>query len=255
MASDRQSLAKIQSLVRADAILSALSRASSSRARLSDIARDVGIHKNTAFSLLESLCALGYAKRWPNSHEYGLGHRLFELARLSETHMDAVQMTRPVMLRIVNAFNETTSLAVPLFKDVLIVSTIESSHGVRGARFQGQHAPYHASAVGKAILAFLPAPDRDYILSSPELPRLTRKTTKLRAALLADLGTTRSRGYAISLEEEEIGANAVAAPLVSPMGEVIGALAVWGPAPRLTGGRLALLGETLVKECGALFKS
>jgi DNA-binding IclR family transcriptional regulator len=213
----------------------------------------VNLHKNTVFSLLETLCALGYARQWPNSHDYGLGHRLFEFARQSDTHLDVIQVTRPTMLRLVNAFNETTSLAVPLFKDVLIVSTVESSHGVRGARFQGQHAPYHASAVGKAILAFLPHADRDNILAAPELPRLTRKTTKLRAALLRELDETAKRGYAISLEEEEIGANAVAAPLVSPMGEVIGALAVWGPAPRLTIDRLGQLGSALVKECRNIF--
>lgn len=246
---------KIQSLARADAILAVITRSPGGQARLGEIADALKLHKNTAFSLLETLSALGYVRQLSNSRQYVLGHRLVELARASEAHLDIIHIARPLMLRTVSAVNESVSLAVPALQDALIVSTIESTHGVRGARHLGRHSPYHASAVGKAMMAFMPKSDREAILSSAELPKLTAKTTRTKSALLRQLDEAQKRGFALSLEEEEIGANAVAVPLISPMGEVLGAVAVWGPTPRLTPERLSRLGAGLVKECRELLSN
>lgn len=240
---------QIQSLARADAILSAIAKAPSARVRLVDVAKELGLHKNTVFSILNTLCALGYAKRVMNSHEYALGSRVIELARASESNLDILRQFKPLMLRLVGAVNESVSLAIPAGRDVLIVNTIESSHGVRGARYLGRHSPYHASAVGKAILASISLPERDAVLESADLPKLTPKTINTRTALLHHLEEVGKRGFAMSMEEEEIGANAVAVPLISPMGEVLGAVAIWGPAPRLTQDTLFRLGTGLVKAC------
>ena len=239
--------AKIQSLLRADAILAAIASAPDGRIKLSELSAKLGLHKNTAFSLLETLRALGYVDQ-VQSRQYRLGHRFFELARLSEADVDIVQQARPIMLRMVALANESSSLGVPATNRVLIISTIESSQGVRGARYSGRHSPYHASAIGKAILAFLPAAERDAVLAIGELERLTPKTLTSKQTLVRHLEEVARRGYALSLEEEELGANAVAVPLLSRMGEVVGALAIWGPAPRLTRDRLAGIGGRLMKE-------
>lgn len=244
---------RIQSLARADAIMATIAKSPTARARLVDIADELRLHKSTVFSLLETLRTLGYVKQLPKSRDYALAHRLVELARASEANLDVFQVTRPLMLRTVNAVNESACLAVPAMTDALIVSTIESTQGVRGARFQGRHSPYHASAVGKAMLAFMPKADQQSILSSTYLPRFTQKTTKTRAALMRQLEEIARRGFALSLEEEEIGANAVAVPLVSAMGDVLGAVAVWGPSARLSADRLSKIGAGLVKECSNLF--
>ena len=82
--------AKIQSLSRADAIFAAIAAAPDGRIRLSELSEKLGLHKNSAFSLLETLQALGYVDQI-QSRQYMLGHRLFELARLSEADLDIVQ--------------------------------------------------------------------------------------------------------------------------------------------------------------------
>lgn len=104
---------RIQSLARADSILSAIARAPSTRARLVDIAQELGLHKNTVFSLLNTLCALGYVRQVLNSHEYTLGSRAIELARASESGFDIMRHVKPLMLRLVGAVNESVSLAIP----------------------------------------------------------------------------------------------------------------------------------------------
>ena len=59
----------------------------------------------------------------------------------------------------------------------------------------------------------------------------------------------REKGFALSVAEEEVGASAVAVPLFSRGGDVVGALALWGPSARLTRPALAEHGQTLKREC------
>ena len=87
-----------------------------------------------------------------------------------------------------------------------------------------------------------------------ELERLTSKTLTSKQTLVRQLEDVAKRGYALSLEEEELGANAVAVPLFSRMREVVGGLAIWGPAPRLTRDRLDRIGGHLLKRNGTIFR-
>lgn len=240
---------RIQSIERMDAILDVVARAPSGAARLTEVAAATGLHKNTAFTLLKTLVALGYCAQSRESHEYRIGRRTFEFARLAERNLDVVTLVRPLMLRLVWQMRESLSLAIPAGDHCLVVSTVEGTYGVRGSRFQGQHAPYHASALGKAALAFLPDADRAQVLSRLRFERYTSRTIQSAAGLDEDCERTRARGFALSVAEEEVGASAVAAPLLSRSGDVVGALALWGPSARLTRPLLAEQGGRLVEAC------
>jgi DNA-binding IclR family transcriptional regulator len=133
-----------------------------------------------------------------------------------------------------------------------VVSTVEGTYAVRGSRFQGQNAPYHASALGKAILAFQSDEDRALILQRLKLERFTSRTIVTADQLDEECGRIRDLGFAVSAAEEEIGASAVASPVFSRGGMVIGSLAIWGPSARLTRQRLAEHGQKLAKECQGL---
>jgi DNA-binding IclR family transcriptional regulator len=243
-----QPKAKIQSLSRANAILDTIATAPDGRSRLAEIAEAVRLHKNTVFSLLETLRALGYVKQVQATREYMLGNRLFELALMSEVDLDVAQIARPLMRKMVAIANESSSLGVPGTDSVLIVTTIESSQGVRGARYSGRHSPYHAAAIGKVILANMSAAERDTILGDHQYERLTPKTITSARMLARELDEVGERGFALSLEEEEVGANAVAVPLFGRMREIVGGISVWGPAPRLARDRLMRIGRQLVQE-------
>lgn len=243
---------RIQSLARADTILQAIARSPDGRARLGYISKVTCLNKNTAFTLLETLIALQYALQDAVNREYSLGPRLFEFAQVAESKLNILTLARPPMLEIHGQTGESVSLAIPLPKDALLINTIEGTYGVRGARYQGRRVPYHAAAVGKVILAYLNAGDRERILLQSPLPKLTKNTITDLAQLAKEIKTIRRYGFALSIEEEEIGANAVAVPILTGLGEVLGAIAVWGPASRLNRSRLLLVGTNLILACGKL---
>lgn len=245
-------VSRIQSLERMDAILDVIAHSPEGGVRLTEIAQVTGLHKNTAFSLLKTLVALGYADHHRDSQTYRIGRRTFELARNAERNLDIVTVVRPLMLRLVWQFRESLSLAIPSNESCIVVSTVEGTYGVRGSRFQGQHAPYHASALGKAILAFQSDEERCAIIERLHLQRFTSRTLVTAQELEAECARIRDRGHAFSVAEEEIGASAVAAPVFSRGGIVLGSLAIWGPSARLTRQRLAETGSRLAAECRKL---
>ena len=239
---------RIQSLERADAILSVIACAPEGRARLAEIATETGLHKNTAFSLLKTLVALGYCEH-NRDQGYRIGRRTFQLAHLAERNLDLVTAVRPLMLRLVWQVRESLSLGVPADDHCVVVSTVEGSYAVRGSRFQGQHAPYHASALGKAVMASLTHEDRNEVIQRISFAKYTSRTITSPALLEEECARVREKGFAVSVAEEEVGASAVAVPLFSRAGDVVGALALWGPSARLTRPALAEHGQTLKREC------
>jgi DNA-binding IclR family transcriptional regulator len=246
---------RIQSLARADAILNVIARAPEGRARLTQISEAAALNKNTTFSLLETLTALGYLVQDRSNREYSIGWRLFEFAKASQSDLDVTRLARAVMFEIHGQTSESVSLAIPLPLDALIVSTLEGTYGVRGARNQGRHVAYHAAAVGKVMLAFFREEDREAVLNRLSLTKLTKNSITSAPQLSKELAAVRRRGFALSMEEEEMGANAVATPVLSSLGEVLGGIAVWGPPSRLTRSRLIEVGAELASSCRKLMVS
>ncbi|MGW2856533.1 IclR family transcriptional regulator, partial [Streptomyces sp. NPDC001215] len=111
----------------------------------------------------------------------------------------------------------------------------------------GQLTPVHATSSGKILLAHLPAKERARVLAASGLRKLTPHTLTARTKLEKNLAEARERGYAVTLEELEIGLHAMAAPIRSRDGEVIAAISASGPAYRFTEERIHELAPALVK--------
>ena len=96
----------------------------------------------------------------------------------------------------------------------------------------GSVLPLHATALGKAVLAFVDADGRRDILDD-DLPRLTGRTLHTHAALDRELNATRERGYAVEKEEAVLGEAGVAAQIFDRNAEAVGAVGVAGPGERI----------------------
>ena len=96
----------------------------------------------------------------------------------------------------------------------------------------GRHTPIHATAAGQVFLSHMPEDQRRRILRR-SLERFTENTVLARATLEERAQETRERGYGYTIEELEIGLNAVGAPVRSSDGAVVATVSVSGPVFRL----------------------
>jgi len=227
-------LPRIQSLVRANAILQAVAGAPGGTARLVEIQRATGLRKTTVHTLLETLAALGFVAHDRNVHTYRLGLRILQLGRLAESTIDLALLARPALVRLCHATRETVNLALPGPTDALVISSLEGAYSVRATSYTGWRIYYHASALGKVMLAQFDEPHRRAIYEAGSLVALTKNTITDEAALERSLVKIRRDGFSIDNEEAEIGARAVAVALVGRSGRVYGAISVSGPASRLS---------------------
>ncbi len=104
----------------------------------------------------------------------------------------------------------------------------------------GMRTNIHARASCRAILAHLPEAERKHLLSARALPKLTEYTVSDRRTLRAELASAREQGYALELNEYQVGVGCVAAPFFDRTGAVAGSLAVSMPAAKLAEHELAI---------------
>lgn len=224
---------RIQSLARADAILSAvMSRAEPiSLGALSDA---VGLNKTTIFNLAESLVVLGFLERTTQPKGYRLGLRCLELGRHVAKTLPLLEVSRPSIRELCQKTGETVNLAVPYLHEAIIIEALQSHHAVRATAYAGSRSNYHSSACGKAILAYLPMEQRKWLYATAGLTRMTEHTICDVDKLEAELATVREKRFAVDNQENEIGAYCLAMPIFGPFHEIAGSISVSGVIQRMT---------------------
>jgi IclR family transcriptional regulator, acetate operon repressor len=238
---------KVQSLDRALEILRLLG--SEPEMRVTDLARRLEVHKSTVSRLLATLQEHGLVEQNPSTERYRLGYGLVRLAGSVVAELDLARASRPVLEQLAARCGETVNLAILQGDQVVNIDQIAAPNLVVNVNWVGKQTPLHATSNGKILLAHLPEDERRRLLRGP-LPRLTPRTITDVRTLEKQLRRAAEDGYAFTLEELELGLNAVAAPVYAADGRVLAAVSVAGPAYRVTPQRLAELGE-MTREAAA----
>lgn len=228
----------MQSVDRAISVLEILARRG--EAGVSEVASEIDVHKSTAFRLLGALEGRGLVEQATDRGKYRLGFGLIPLAGAVSDRLDITRQGRTVLERLAVEMGETINLAILQEHWAVNVDQARGPSTVSTHNWIGRLTPLHATSSGKVLLAYLPPERRATLLAASGTERLTPHT-RSPAELDATLAATLTDGYAMAVEEYEVGLNALAAPVLDRAGEVIAALSVSGPAYRLTEPHLATL--------------
>ncbi len=234
----------IQSVQRAAAILKALGNGSCELG-VSEVGRQLQLHKSTVSRLLATLEAEGLVERVPQSDKYRLGYEFVRLAGQAPHFSDLRATARPLLVELADATHETVNLAVLDRSEVINIDQVSGPHLVGATNWVGRRTPLHCVANGKALLAFRSRGEIESLLTRP-LARVKRASITGKTALRAELARVRQQGFATALGELEDGLNAVAAPIRGSSGDVIAAISVSGPSYRVRAERIPDLGALCV---------
>jgi DNA-binding IclR family transcriptional regulator len=222
----------IQSIDRAIRVLTALQGAR--RMSLSELAARLELAPSTTHGIVRSLVEHGMVVQERGSSRYQLGPAVL---RLGNVYLDTLEL-RSKAIPWAEDLARRTGLAVRtgvlLIDDVVIIHHEPRPDGSRQMPEVGIVIPVHASALGKAILAFLPE-DEEQDLLSRELRSMTGETITSAAGLRGQLDRIRSGGIGVEQDEAVLGESSLASPVFDSFGEVVGAIGVVIPS----GGDLA----------------
>ena len=221
----------IQSVERAAAILAVLG-SGTPRLGVTEIAERVGLAKPTVFGLLRTLVKHDLVAQDPASGKYSLGPGVLQLGN---AYLDGSELRARSLLwaeSLAQRANEAVWVATLSGTRAIVLHHVFRPDNTVQILEVGAAIPWHACALGHAIVAHLPAQEFAYVMAAERAP-LTGRTRTTRADLGQALAQVRRRGYALEDSEATVGDAGIAAPIVSREGTVAGAIGLVGPVERL----------------------
>lgn len=217
-------------------------------ASLADVARRTDLARSTTHYLMQALVTHGYLRQQPDGRNYQLGPKVFRLAGRPLNSEQIAATTMPVLNELSRLTHESVTIGV--FRDdaVTLVATRDTDGPVRVVQSVGARRPVHCTALGKVLLAWLPAAERARQVAGLQFKKFTPKSIVQRADFERELRRVRTAGYAIDDEEFILGVRCLAAPVFDEAGEVTMALSAIGPKQRMTHRKLREC-RPLVLEC------
>lgn len=196
---------------------------------LTEISSQIGLHKSTVHRLIATLEDKGFVIRDSRTDKYRLGMKIWELSTHLSNSDDPAVLLLPAMESLRDRLGETVSLYLRDGAERIRIQAVQSNQAVRRVAQVGARLPLWVGASSKVLVAFAPPASQESLLGSPDWPKSVDKKQYRR-----QLDEIVRKGYAISIEERESGAAAVAVPIMDRTGRIAAALSVSGPVSRLS---------------------
>jgi|DewCreStandDraft_1066081.scaffolds.fasta_scaffold00555_19 DNA-binding IclR family transcriptional regulator len=236
---------RIQVLDRAMAILELLWQ-QGRELNAQQISAHIGVNKSTVRRLLKALAYHRLLEEDERTGQYRLGMKLFELGSSVVARLDIRARARPYLERLVLETGETAHLCILDRGEVLYLDKHEPMRTMRIPSEVGRRNPAYCTAVGKALLAYLPEEELEELVRRQGLRAYTPRTITTLAELKQELARVRERGYAVDDEEFEEGLKCIGAPVRDYSGRVVASISIAGPAFRLTEEKIPILAQSVM---------
>lgn len=196
---------------------------------LAELHKTLNINKPALFRVVQALCSNGYLNKDEKSGDFSLSLKAFEIGVHAVNNLNYMPMIKSVLKELSTKFGVIAQFSVEDNNELLCLESIDVNNtGFSVYTRVGTRSNLYSTSAGKALLSLLP---NDVILDKFEhmnVRALTAMTLITADALLQDIAKTRSRGYAIDNEENELGLFCIGVPLMGYNGTVLGALSLSG---------------------------
>lgn len=197
---------------------------------LSEIAARAKLDPGTTFRIVRTMVDLGYLEQAGEAKRYYLGLKVLDLGFTAIARMDPHDAARPILRSLVGHINEAASIGVLYGTEAVYVDRVQAGIARLGVDVRiGSRIAVYCSALGHALIAYLPKSERQRILNTHPRPRLTPSTPVSLSQIESRLARVREIGYAVSDQDTVVGLRVIAVPVMDTEGRPYAALSVAAP--------------------------
>jgi DNA-binding IclR family transcriptional regulator len=218
----------VPAVEQASRVLLCLGESPNFKMRLTEICKQVGIHKSKGHSILNTLKHFGFIEKDLQAKTYSLGPGLIFLSRNVLNNLHYPEIVAPFLENLAKETSGTALFGLINGEHIFVVAKHEGNQNVWFARL-GHRFHITLGAHGKAIAAFMPEGEREKILTRKkvyfygyEAPRVNIKRLK------EELDRCRQLGYAQDVGAITPGVNFVSAPVFGLQEKIIGCIILIG---------------------------
>jgi len=210
-------------------------------ASLSEIADSFEMPMSTAHIHLATLVDTGYV--FKEGNEYRCSLRFLQTGGQLRKRRVLYEVAKSEVDDLVESVGEFANLGVEENGYMIQLYKSENTNSIDEQVPIGYHHYLHTTAIGKAILSQWPEREVEALIEQRGLPGETENSITERGPLFSELREIREQEYSINRAEHYPGICAVATPILSGSGDVLGAISVSGPESRIGTDRI---GEEIV---------
>jgi len=212
-----------------------------------EVARTLGYNQGVVHKILQTLVDQDFARQDPVTQQYRLGAGALQVGLVGLAKLEVREVARPYLQALAESTGETALLGILDGPHAIYVDKALSPAEFRLDPPLGAIRPLNCTALGKAILAFMPEDAVDRLARAGAFVSATPSAITDLATLKVELARVRQTDLATDLEEFISGAMCLAAPVRDHTGQVIAAVTISGPIQRMADETARL--ETAVKGC------
>ena len=200
-------------------------------AGVTETAEALNMSKGVVHNHLSTLEASEYVVK--EDDEYRLSLRFLELGEYQRSKTRLYRIGKEEVEELADQTGELVNLATTEHGRCVYLYISRGDRAVEVDTYAGLRPNLHTTALGKAILAYLPRSEVESILDNHGMEQVTENTITDRDVLFNELKSIRDRGVACDDEERLSGLRCVAAPIKTSDGMAAGSISVSGPRTRL----------------------
>ncbi|MBU0586695.1 IclR family transcriptional regulator [Candidatus Micrarchaeota archaeon] len=222
-----------------------------------ELGKKLSINKSTTYRILRALFNHGYVIQNPQTAKYELGYKVLKLSHSLLKKKGVREIARPLLEKLAKETSETVGLAMLDDNEVVYLDQVNGGEVIRLDFRLGSRWPLHATAAGKACMAYMDHEHAKRIMTKKKLKSYTEFTSTDPEEIFEELKLVRKNGYASNNGEFQREIKAVGAPILNADERPVGAVVLAIPRERFPedmipvfGGKVAFIGKEISKMMG-----
>ena len=220
----------VQSLAKGFRVLETFS-AIETEFTLTEIANRTGLDSGTVFRMVNTLVSMGYLQKVSNTRKFRLSLKVLDLGFNAIARTDLRTVARPILRSLVGEVIEAASLAALDGAEMVYLERVQAGMARLGVDVRiGTRLPAYYTAMGHAVLAFLPREMVSRVLHMQALIKLTSNMPVTIDEINRRLAQVKRLGYAVADPTVVVGLHVLAVPVLDLDSQAIAAISAAAPA-------------------------